>query len=78
MPYVDGFVIPLPKKNVEAYRRMARMGARTAVRDAKRARVSAPVQGGGASERPTSRAGDTRARYAARALGVKVSPLPRA
>lgn len=28
MPYVDGFVIPLPKKNVEAYRRMARMGAR--------------------------------------------------
>ena len=24
MPYVDGFVIPIPKKNVEAYRRMAR------------------------------------------------------
>lgn len=24
MVYVDGFVIPLPKKNVEAYRRMAR------------------------------------------------------
>lgn len=23
MAYVDGFVIPLPKKNVEAYRRMA-------------------------------------------------------
>jgi uncharacterized protein YbaA (DUF1428 family) len=26
--YVDGFVIPMPKKNVNAYRRMARMGAR--------------------------------------------------
>jgi uncharacterized protein YbaA (DUF1428 family) len=24
MSYVDGFVIPLPKKNVDAYRRMAR------------------------------------------------------
>jgi len=23
MPYVDGFVLPLPKKNVAAYRRMA-------------------------------------------------------
>ena len=23
MPYVDGFVIPLPKKNVQAYRRIA-------------------------------------------------------
>jgi len=24
MPYVDGFVIPVPKRNVAAYRRMAR------------------------------------------------------
>ena len=24
MPYVDGFVVPVPKKNVPAYRRMAR------------------------------------------------------
>lgn len=24
MPYVDGFVIPLPRRNVQAYRRMAR------------------------------------------------------
>jgi uncharacterized protein YbaA (DUF1428 family) len=24
MPYVDGFVVPVPKKNVEAYRRLAR------------------------------------------------------
>jgi uncharacterized protein YbaA (DUF1428 family) len=24
MPYVDGFVLPVPKRNVEAYRRMAR------------------------------------------------------
>lgn len=24
MAYVDGFVLPMPKKNVEAYRRMAR------------------------------------------------------
>ena len=24
MPYVDGFVMPVPKKKVEAYRRMAR------------------------------------------------------
>lgn len=26
MKYVDGFVIALPKKNLKAYRRMARMG----------------------------------------------------
>jgi uncharacterized protein YbaA (DUF1428 family) len=26
--YVDGFVIPIPKKNLAAYRRMARMGAK--------------------------------------------------
>jgi uncharacterized protein YbaA (DUF1428 family) len=24
MPYVDGFVVPVPKKNVDAYRRIAR------------------------------------------------------
>ena len=24
MPYVDGFVLPVPKKNLDAYRRMAR------------------------------------------------------
>ncbi len=24
MPYVDGFVVPVPKKNLSAYRRMAR------------------------------------------------------
>ena len=24
MPYVDGFLIPIPKKNLEAYRRIAR------------------------------------------------------
>jgi uncharacterized protein YbaA (DUF1428 family) len=24
MPYVDGFIVPVPKKNVEAYRRLAR------------------------------------------------------
>ena len=24
MPYVDGFILPVPKKNVDAYRRMAR------------------------------------------------------
>jgi uncharacterized protein YbaA (DUF1428 family) len=24
MPYVDGFVLPVPKKNLEAYRRIAR------------------------------------------------------
>jgi uncharacterized protein YbaA (DUF1428 family) len=27
MRYVDGFVIPIPKKNLKAYLRMARMGA---------------------------------------------------
>ena len=27
MPYVDGFVIPVPKKNVEAYRQIARKAA---------------------------------------------------
>ncbi len=26
MSYVDGFLIPVPKKNVRAYRRMAAMG----------------------------------------------------
>ena len=26
MKYVDGFVIPIPRKNLKAYRRMARMG----------------------------------------------------
>jgi uncharacterized protein YbaA (DUF1428 family) len=24
MPYVDGFIVPVPKKNVEAYKRLAR------------------------------------------------------
>ncbi len=24
MPYVDGFIVPVPKKNVEAYRKLAR------------------------------------------------------
>ena len=28
MSYVDGFVIPVPKKNLKAYTRMARQGAR--------------------------------------------------
>jgi uncharacterized protein YbaA (DUF1428 family) len=28
MAYVDGFVIPVPKKNVEAYRRIARKAAK--------------------------------------------------
>lgn len=26
--YVDGFVIPVPKKNVDAYRRLARKGGK--------------------------------------------------
>jgi uncharacterized protein YbaA (DUF1428 family) len=26
MPYVDGFVIPLPRKNLAAYKKMARLG----------------------------------------------------
>jgi uncharacterized protein YbaA (DUF1428 family) len=28
MSYVDGFVLPLPKKNLAAYRRMARLGGK--------------------------------------------------
>jgi len=28
MRYVDGYILPLPKKNLAAYRRMARKGAR--------------------------------------------------
>ena len=28
MRYVDGYVIPIPKKNVAGYRKLARMGAR--------------------------------------------------
>jgi uncharacterized protein YbaA (DUF1428 family) len=29
MRYVDGYVIPVPKKNLNAYRRMAEIGAKT-------------------------------------------------
>ena len=28
MPYVDGFVLPVPKKNLQAYRRMAQKAGR--------------------------------------------------
>ena len=28
MPYVDGYVVPVPKKKVDAYRRMARKAAK--------------------------------------------------
>jgi uncharacterized protein YbaA (DUF1428 family) len=28
MSYVDGYIIPLPKKNLPAYRKLARLGAR--------------------------------------------------
>src|SRR5919205_144556 len=28
MPYVDGFIVPLPKKNLKAYRAMARKAGR--------------------------------------------------
>ena len=28
MPYVDGYVLPVPKKNIAAYRRMAAKGVR--------------------------------------------------
>ena|SRR5512134_702412 len=28
MPYVDGFVIPIPKRNLPAYRRMARLAGK--------------------------------------------------
>lgn len=28
MPYVDGFVLPVPKKNLAAYRRLARMASK--------------------------------------------------
>jgi uncharacterized protein YbaA (DUF1428 family) len=28
MPYVDGFVLPVPKKNLDAYRRMAKAAAK--------------------------------------------------
>ena len=28
MPYVDGFVVPVPKKNVDAYRRLAKMAGK--------------------------------------------------
>jgi uncharacterized protein YbaA (DUF1428 family) len=29
MRYVDGYVLPVPKKNLKAYARMAKMGAKT-------------------------------------------------
>lgn len=28
MPYVDGYVLPIPRKNLQAYRRMARTAAK--------------------------------------------------
>ena len=28
MPYVDGFIVPVPKKNVQAYRRMSQKAGR--------------------------------------------------
>ena len=28
MPYVDGFIVPVPKKNLEAYRRLARLAGK--------------------------------------------------
>jgi len=28
MPYVDGFVVPVPKKNLDAYRKLAKKAAR--------------------------------------------------
>jgi uncharacterized protein YbaA (DUF1428 family) len=28
MPYVDGYIVPVPKKNIEAYRRLARLAGR--------------------------------------------------
>ena len=28
MSYVDGFVLPVPKKNIQAYRRMAQIAAK--------------------------------------------------
>ena len=28
MPYVDGFIVPVPKKKLEAYRRMARLAGK--------------------------------------------------
>lgn len=28
MPYVDGFVLPIPKKNLDAYRRMAKAASK--------------------------------------------------
>ena len=32
MSYVDGYVLPVPKKNLKAYARMARMGAKVWVK----------------------------------------------
>ena len=29
MAYVDGFVIPIPKKNIKAYKKMAELGCKT-------------------------------------------------
>ena len=31
MKYVDGYVLPVPKKNLKAYIRMARMGEKSGV-----------------------------------------------
>jgi uncharacterized protein YbaA (DUF1428 family) len=28
MPYVDGFIVPVPKKNLDAYRRLARLAGK--------------------------------------------------
>jgi len=44
MSYVDGYVIPVPKKNLKAYTRMAKTGAWPVTR--RRDAILKPVQGG--------------------------------
>lgn len=35
MPYVDGFVLPVPKKKIEAYRRIARKAGKSGANTAR-------------------------------------------
>ena len=41
MPYIDAFVVPVPKKNIAAYRQMSRRPARSGASTARSSTASA-------------------------------------
>jgi len=43
MPYVDGFVLPVPMKNLQAYRRIARAAGKSGASTARSNTANAPA-----------------------------------